>query len=94
MVSFVATSFEAHVFVVASGAIYTWPYHKGDSGGIANYTRFSHLSEYRVTITLPIRGPGQGCLNGRPKVKFTVRTSAQVRIYPADGFLPSALTVK
>jgi hypothetical protein len=24
----------------------------------------------------------QGCLNGRPMVKFTVRTSARVRIYP------------
>jgi hypothetical protein len=38
----------------------------------------------------------QGCLNGRPTVKFTVRTSARVCVYPADailpadGFLPSA----
>jgi hypothetical protein len=38
----------------------------------------------------------QGCHNGRPTVKITVRTSACVRDYPvdavlpADGFLPSA----
>jgi hypothetical protein len=31
--------------------------------------------------------PGnQGCLNGRPMVKITVRT----RVYPADAVLPSA----
>jgi hypothetical protein len=35
----------------------------------------------------------QGCLNGRPMVKFTVRTSARVRVYPADEFLPSAPTL-
>jgi hypothetical protein len=58
MVLFVATFPKAHVLVVTSGAICTWPYHRGDSGGIANYTRFSHLCEYRVTITLPTRGPG------------------------------------
>jgi hypothetical protein len=45
----------------------------------------------------------QGCLNGRPTVKITdrtstdvVRTSTRIRVYPADtilpadGFLPSA----
>jgi hypothetical protein len=31
----------------------------------------------------------QGCLNGRPTVKITVRTSTRVRVYPADRFLPS-----
>jgi hypothetical protein len=42
----------------------------------------------------------QGCLNRHPTVKFTVQTSARVRVYPADAFLPvngflsSALTVK
>jgi hypothetical protein len=30
----------------------------------------------------------QGCLNGRPMVKFTVWTSAHVRFYLADVFLP------
>jgi hypothetical protein len=40
--------------------------------------------------------PQQGCHNGRFWMKITVRTSACVRIYPADvvlpadGFLPSA----
>jgi hypothetical protein len=28
----------------------------------------------------------QGCQNGSPTVKFTVQTSARVRVYPADGF--------
>jgi hypothetical protein len=38
----------------------------------------------------------QRCLNGRPTVKFTVWTSARVRVYPTDTvlltdrFLPSA----
>jgi hypothetical protein len=43
----------------------------------------------------------QGCYNGRFWMKITVqtsvdvvRTSARVRIYPADGFLPSADAVK
>jgi hypothetical protein len=43
----------------------------------------------------------QGCHNGSPTVKITVRTSADVvrtsariRIYPADGFLSSADEVK
>jgi hypothetical protein len=36
----------------------------------------------------------QGCHNGRFWVKMTVRTSARVRVYPADGFLPSADVVK
>jgi hypothetical protein len=42
----------------------------------------------------------QECLNGRPTVKFIVRTSARVRDYladaflPVDGFLPSAPRVK
>jgi hypothetical protein len=30
----------------------------------------------------------QGCLNGRPTVKFIVRTSARVRVYPATRFYP------
>jgi hypothetical protein len=52
MVLFVATFLEAHVFVVASGAICTWPYHRGHFRAITNYTRFPHFREYRVTITL------------------------------------------
>jgi hypothetical protein len=49
-----------------------------------------------LQIILPA---GQGCLNERPTVKFTVWTSSRVRIYPAeaflpmDGFLPSTPTV-
>jgi hypothetical protein len=31
----------------------------------------------------------QGCLNRRPTVKFTVRTTARVRVYPADAILPA-----
>jgi hypothetical protein len=31
----------------------------------------------------------QGCHNGRPTVKITVRTSARVRIYPTDAVLPA-----
>jgi hypothetical protein len=29
----------------------------------------------------------QGCHNGRPTVKITVRTSARVRVYPADALM-------
>jgi hypothetical protein len=32
-------------------------------------------------------GIAQGCHNGRPTVKITVRTSAHVRVYPADAVL-------
>jgi hypothetical protein len=34
-----------------------------------------------------IVGLGQGCLNGCSTVKFTVRTSTHVCVYPADTFL-------
>jgi hypothetical protein len=43
-------------------------------------------------LTGPPRRPGgsrQGCLNGHPTVKFTVRTSACVCNYPMDAFLPA-----
>jgi hypothetical protein len=46
------------------------------------------------------RGLLQGCHNGRPTLKITVRTSACVRVYPedavlpADGFLRSVNVVK
>jgi hypothetical protein len=36
----------------------------------------------------------QGCHKGRFWRRITVRTSARVRVYPADGFLPSADAVK
>jgi hypothetical protein len=36
----------------------------------------------------------QGCHNRHFWMKITVRTSARVRVYPADGFLPSANVVK
>jgi hypothetical protein len=35
-------------------------------------------------------GANQGCYNGRFWMKITVRTSARVRLYPADAVLPSA----
>jgi hypothetical protein len=36
----------------------------------------------------------QGCHKGRFWRKITIRTSARVRVYPVDGFLPSADAVK
>jgi hypothetical protein len=36
----------------------------------------------------------QGCHKGQFWRKITVRTSARIRVYPADGFLPSADAVK
>jgi hypothetical protein len=50
-----------------------------------------------VNWLLSLRGLLQGCHNGCFWMKITVRTSAdvvqmsaRVRVYPADGFLPSA----
>jgi hypothetical protein len=36
----------------------------------------------------------QGCHNGHFWMKITIRMSARVRVYPTDGFLPSADAVK
>jgi hypothetical protein len=39
---------------------------------------------------LDLLNSSQGCLNGCPSVKFIIWTSAHVRNYPADAFLPMA----
>jgi hypothetical protein len=54
-----------------------------------------------IILVIMMIPPKQGCHNGRFWMKITVRMSADVvrtfacvRVYPADGFLPSADAVK
>jgi hypothetical protein len=48
-------------------------------------------SKLLVPWTWALITVGQGCLNGRPTVKFTVKTSVRIRDYPVNAILPSAL---
>jgi hypothetical protein len=69
-------------------------------GYMINTWTHSNLQTIYVSMYKKKMHSTQGCQNGHPTVKFTIQTSARVRIYPinaflpADGFLPSAPTIK